>query len=67
MAAPFDLVIDSIGFNADDARQDLECFADLTRHLVFISTDFVLLIRHFLFFQQAFSCRDLMRFDPAKG
>jgi nucleoside-diphosphate-sugar epimerase len=38
---PFDLVIDSIGFNADDARQDVECFADVTRHLVFISTDFV--------------------------
>lgn len=38
----WDLVIDCIGFNADDARQDVECFVGRTKHLVFISTDFVL-------------------------
>jgi nucleoside-diphosphate-sugar epimerase len=37
-----DLVIDSIGYSEDDARQDIECFADSASHLVFISTDFVL-------------------------
>ena len=38
----WDLVIDCIGFNAEDARQDIEVFANRARHLVFISTDFVL-------------------------
>jgi nucleoside-diphosphate-sugar epimerase len=38
----WDLVIDSIGYNADDARQDLECFTGRSGQLVFISTDFVL-------------------------
>src|SRR5262245_44898126 len=38
----FDLVIDSIGYSADDARQDIECFGGCASHLVFISTDFVL-------------------------
>ena len=40
--ARWDLVVDCIGFNADDAKQDVECFADRTAHLVFISSDFVL-------------------------
>jgi nucleoside-diphosphate-sugar epimerase len=40
--ARWDLVVDCIGFNADDAKQDVECFAGRTAHLVFISTDFVL-------------------------
>jgi nucleoside-diphosphate-sugar epimerase len=38
----WDLVIDCIGYSADDAKQDLECFATRAEHLVFISTDFVL-------------------------
>jgi nucleoside-diphosphate-sugar epimerase len=38
----WDLVIDCIGFDADDARQDVEAFAPRAKHLVFISTDFVL-------------------------
>jgi nucleoside-diphosphate-sugar epimerase len=38
----WDLVVDCIGFSADDARQDVEVFAHRTKHLVFISTDFVL-------------------------
>jgi nucleoside-diphosphate-sugar epimerase len=38
----WDLVVDCIGFTADDARQDLECFAGRADQLVFISTDFVL-------------------------
>ena len=37
----FAAVIDCIGFNADDMRQDLELFAPLTDHLLFISTDWV--------------------------
>jgi nucleoside-diphosphate-sugar epimerase len=39
--ALWDLVIDCIGFNADDARQDVELFEVRGKHLVFISTDFV--------------------------
>lgn len=38
----WDLVIDSIGFTADDARQDLDCFSGRCAQLVFISTDFVI-------------------------
>jgi nucleoside-diphosphate-sugar epimerase len=38
----WDLVIDCIGFDAGDAKQDIEVFANRARHLVFISTDFVL-------------------------
>src|SRR4051812_41164790 len=38
----WDLVVDCIGFNGDDANQDVECFAGRASHLVFISTDFVL-------------------------
>jgi len=37
----WDLVVDCICFNADDARQDLAVFADRARRLVVISTDFV--------------------------
>lgn len=37
----WDLVVDCICFNADDARQDLEAFAGRTDRLVVISTDFV--------------------------
>ena len=37
----WDLVVDCIGFEAADARQDIEVFRDKARHLVFISTDFV--------------------------
>jgi nucleoside-diphosphate-sugar epimerase len=38
----WDLVIDCIGFDADDARQDLDVFSPRAGHLIFISTDFVL-------------------------
>lgn len=37
----WDLVIDSIGFTAEDARQDLDAFSARVKHLCFISTDFV--------------------------
>ena len=37
----WDIVIDCIGFTADDARQDVEVFAGRTPTLVFISTDSV--------------------------
>ncbi len=37
----FDLVVDCIGYQAQDARQDLTLFAKRCRHLVFISSDFV--------------------------
>jgi len=37
----FDVVIDCIGYKPQDAVQDLELFAGLAGHLVFISTDFV--------------------------
>jgi nucleoside-diphosphate-sugar epimerase len=37
----WDLVVDCIGYSADDATQDLTIFRDRARHLVFISTDFV--------------------------
>lgn len=37
----WDLVVDCIGFKAEDARQDIEVFRSRTRQLVFISTDFV--------------------------
>ena len=37
----WDLVIDCIGFEAPDARQDLAVFRERAHHLVFISTDFV--------------------------
>lgn len=42
VAPPWDLVVDCIGFNADDAEQDLDCFTGRARHLVFVSTDFVI-------------------------
>ncbi len=38
----WELVIDCIGFNADDARQDMQVFAGRTKHLAFISTDCVI-------------------------
>ncbi len=38
---PWDLVVDCIGFVAEDAQQDIEVFRDKAHHLVFISTDFV--------------------------
>lgn len=37
----WDLVVDCIGYEVEDARQDLSVFAGRARHLVFISTDFV--------------------------
>ncbi len=36
----WDLVVDCIGFQPDDARQDVEVLSDRADHLVFISTDF---------------------------
>ncbi len=40
--ATWDLVVDSIGFAAADAEQDLECFAGRARQLAFVSTDFAI-------------------------
>jgi nucleoside-diphosphate-sugar epimerase len=37
----WDMVVDCIGYEPEDARQDVAVFRSLTRHLVFISTDFV--------------------------
>jgi len=36
-----DLVVDSIGFFADDARQDSAVFSNRAAHLVFVWTDFL--------------------------
>jgi nucleoside-diphosphate-sugar epimerase len=38
----WDVIIDCIGFDAEDARQDVDVFASRTDHLIFISTDFLL-------------------------
>ena len=37
----WDLVVDCIGFQPEDARQDLAVFQGKARHLIFVSTDFV--------------------------
>lgn len=37
----WDLVIDGIGYDPEDAQQDIAVFRDKTPHIVFISTDFV--------------------------
>jgi nucleoside-diphosphate-sugar epimerase len=37
----WDLVVDCIGFQVEDAHQDIAVFANRARHLIFISTDFV--------------------------
>lgn len=37
----WDLVVDCIGFEPEDARQDIRVFRGKARHLVFVSTDFV--------------------------
>ncbi len=37
----WDLVVDCIGYEVADAQQDISVFRDRTKHLVFISTDFV--------------------------
>ena len=39
--ATWDLVVDCIGYEVADAQQDIELFAERTKQLVFISTDFV--------------------------
>ncbi len=39
--ATWDLVVDCIGYEVEDARQDVELFGDRARQFVFISTDFV--------------------------
>jgi nucleoside-diphosphate-sugar epimerase len=39
--AAWDLVVDCIGYEVEDARQDIELFAERARQFVFISTDFV--------------------------
>jgi nucleoside-diphosphate-sugar epimerase len=38
----WNLVVDCIGFTADDAQQDLQTLSDRANHLVFISTDMVI-------------------------
>lgn len=42
----FDLVVDCIGYDPEDAVQDIEVFSPLAAHLVFVSTDFVFDPRH---------------------
>ncbi len=37
----WDLAVDCIGYEAEDARQDVELLPEVVAHLVFISTDFV--------------------------
>lgn len=39
--ARWDLVVDCVGFEPDDAAQDLAVFRERAEHLVFVSTDFV--------------------------
>ena len=39
--AEWDLAVDCIGYQAEDARQDIEVLGPRVGHLVFISTDFV--------------------------
>lgn len=40
-AGGWDLVVDCIGYDPEDAEQDVACFRDRTPQLVFVSTDFV--------------------------
>ena len=40
-AQQWDLVVDSIGYEVEDAQQDIDLFRERTKHLVFISTDSV--------------------------
>ncbi|MCP4644817.1 MAG: NAD-dependent epimerase/dehydratase family protein [bacterium] len=37
----WDMVVDSIGYDPEDARQDVILFCERAKHFVFISTDFV--------------------------
>lgn len=37
----WDLVVDCIGYDPEDAEQDVACFRDRARQIVFVSTDFV--------------------------
>jgi nucleoside-diphosphate-sugar epimerase len=39
--APWDLVVDCIGYEVQDAKQDIALFRNRARHFVFVSTDFV--------------------------
>lgn len=39
--AYWDLVVDVVGYQVEDAQQDIEVFSQKAKHLVFISTDFV--------------------------
>jgi len=38
---PWDLVVDCIGYDVEDAKQDIDVFPAMAKHLVFVSTDFV--------------------------
>ena len=42
----WDLVVDCIGFESEDARTDIQLFKDCAEHLVFISSDFVFDPKH---------------------
>jgi nucleoside-diphosphate-sugar epimerase len=48
----WDLVVDCIGFDPEDAEQDVACFRDRAKHLAFISTDFVFDPAHRVFPQR---------------
>lgn len=41
LSGDWDLVVDCIGFDPEDAEQDVACFRDRASQIVFISTDFV--------------------------
>jgi len=41
MDVHWDLVVDVVGYQVEDAQQDIEVFSSRAKHLVFISTDFV--------------------------
>ena len=45
----WDLVVDCIGYEPADMRQDIAVFRDLARHFAFVSTDFVFDPAHRLF------------------
>lgn len=45
----WDMVIDGIGYDVEDAQQDIAVFKDKTEHLMFISTDFVFDPAHRIF------------------
>ena len=50
-AGDWDLVVDCIGFDPEDAEQDVACFRNRARQIAFISSDFVFSPPHRVFLQ----------------